>query len=260
MIRIITIFSLSLFLFACESTKNTDSSLKNHEVIGYPGHNFDLSAFKLQTLTNDGEYIEVYDDELADGHISKYFFTNSDNRSIVMRTPSSGEATSKGTKYLRTELRQTGANSNWSLKDKDSHVLTAVVSVDEVAIPKPQVIIGQIHGSEKNSEMLKIRWTGYRPGECYIEARFQYNDEKGAEYGVKLAEGLSLGDKVEYTITMKQGIVEVTINGKSASQTYTPEFYGDTDHYYFKAGNYLQYKGADPVLWSTVHLYKLSIL
>ena len=54
--------------------------------------------------------------------------------------------------------------------------LTAQCKVIVVATAKPQSIIGQIHGSETNSELLKIRWTGYLAGKCYVEARYQTND------------------------------------------------------------------------------------
>lgn len=77
---------------------------------------------------------------------------------------------------------------------------------------------------------------------------------------MKLATGLSLGDMISYTITMKNGTIVVTINGASATQTYTTEFYGTTVSYYFKAGNYLQNSSTDANIYGLNQFYKLSLV
>jgi len=225
-----------------------------------PGKNFNLGAFKLQALTDDNKFIEIFPEQLAEGYSSQYFYTDANDGSIVMRVPSNGATTSGKTGYSRSELRQIGSNSDWLLSDPNAHEMTATISVDEVAEPKPQIIIGQIHGSEKDSEMLKLRWTGFAPGKCYVEAKFQKNDASKAEYGEMLAEGLSLGDKITYTIIMREGMISVTIKDKTVSQQYSQDFYGSSDHYYFKAGNYFQYKGTSPLLWGTTRLYNVKVV
>lgn len=229
-----------------------------------PGKNFDLSAWKLQTLSEtDQSFLEITNSSQLEVYTSYFFYTDSFDGSMVLKCPSNGGTTSAGTKYPRVELRQLGDGANWSLSDRNEHYLAAQCKVLDVAQVKPQTIIGQIHGSEKNSEMLKLRWTGYQPGECFIEARFQTNDNEGSEYGVKLAEGLSLGDMIEYTITMKEGLVNVTINGNSASQKYTSQFYGTSDRYYFKSGNYIQWNddivSAPPSVTGITKFYRLSL-
>lgn len=140
--------------------------------------------------------------------------------------------------------------------------MSAQCKVMEVSEVKPKTIIGQIHGSANNSELLKIRWTGYKPGKCAIEARFQTNDDMGSEYGVVLASGLSLGDIINYTVTMTQGVVNVMINGNSANQTYTSAYYGTTDQYYFKAGNYIQWNETivgESIVYGENRFYSLSL-
>lgn len=63
---------------------------------------------------------------------------------------------------------------------------------------------------------------------------------------------------------MKNGTVTVTVNGNSASQTYTPIFFGTTDTYYFKAGNYFSYNNLavnDPTIYiGQTQFYKISLL
>lgn len=228
-----------------------------------PSSNFDLSAWKLQALDASLAIQEVFVPQLTSGYTSGFFYTNATDGSVVFKVPSNGEASTGPTGYPRIELRQMTGGANWKLTDASEHYLTAQCKVISVAQAKPQTIIGQIHGSEINSELLKIRWTGYLPGQCKIEARFELNDATQAEYGVILASGLSLGDMIDYTITMKSGTINCTVNGVSASQTYTSTYFGTTDAYYFKAGNYLQYNPLvvpDPtVIYGQNQFYKLSL-
>lgn len=229
-----------------------------------PNSNFDLSAWKAQTLDETLKLANILSTDLMKGYTSSFFYTNTTDGSLVFKVPSNGEAITGATGYPRVELRQMSAGANWSLTDPVEHYLSAQCKVLVVAQAKPQTIIGQIHGSETNSELLKLRWTGYLPGQCKIEARYELNDATQAEYGVTLVYGLSLGDLIDYTITMKNGTIICTVNGVSASQTYTTTFFGTTDAYYFKAGNYLQYNPLtvpDPtVIYGQNQFYKLSLI
>jgi len=228
-----------------------------------PGSNFDLSSWKLQTLDVNSNFTEIIATGLTNNYTSSFFYTNATDGSMVFRVPSNGGTTS-GSSYPRVELRQMSNGANWKLTDATEHYLTAQCKVIAVAQAKPQTIIGQIHGSESNSELLKLRWTGYQPGQCKIEARYELNDATQVEYGVTLASGLSLGDLITYTITMKSGTINCTVNGVSAPQTYTTAFFGTTDAYYFKAGDYLQYNNQtvpDPtIIYGQNQFYKLSLI
>ena len=229
-----------------------------------PGSNFDLSAWKLQTLDQSLLFTEVSANSLNTGYTSSFFYTDPTDGSIVCKVPSNG-ATTSGSSYPRVEFRQMTGGANWVLNDPTEHYLTAQCKVLAVAQAKPQTIIGQIHGSNTVSELLKLRWTGYLPKQCFLEARFKTNDASMSEYGVTLATGLSLGDLINYTITMKNGVVTCTVNGVIGTQTYTPDIWTLTDAYYFKAGNYLQYNlnsvtPPDPtVYYGQNQFYKLSL-
>jgi Alginate lyase len=67
-----------------------------------------------------------------------------------------------------------------------------------------------------------------------------------------------LGSLVNYELRMKGGTLTVTVNGKAGSETYTTQYYGTTDGYYFKAGNYLQTSSSSTTT-SEVHFYSLEI-
>lgn len=224
-----------------------------------PGSNFDLDPWILQTISIENKFEEKLPPDLRTGYTSNLFYTNTTDGSMVFKVPSNGGTTS-GSGYPRVEFRQVKNGAYWSLADTSEHYLTAQCKVITVATAKPQTIFGQIHGNENNSELLKLRWTGYLAKKCYIEARFQTNDSIGSEYGVKLATGLSLGDLISYTITMKNGTITATANGISASQTYSAKYYGTTDTYYFKAGNYFQYSSTDSTIFGLNQFYKLSLI
>jgi hypothetical protein len=224
-----------------------------------PGSNFDLSAWKLQTLTESLVFTEISASQLQSGYTSSFFYTNSTDGSMVFRVPSNGGTTSPNTSYPRVELRQMYNGANWKLEDTNEYYFTAMCKVDSVAIAKSQIIIGQIHGSQTNSELLKLRWSGYRAKQCYVEARLQKNDTTKSEFGTKLATGLSLGDMISYSIKMKNGLVTVTVNNTSTTWTYTSAYYGTTDSYYFKAGNYLQYDNDTIVVYGQTRFYSLNV-
>jgi hypothetical protein len=192
------------------------------------------------------------------GYTSSFFYTDKTDGSMVFKVPSNGGTTS-GSSYPRVEFRQMSNGANWALIDTTEHYLTAECKVITVATAKPQIIIGQIHGSDAISELLKLRWNGYLAGQCSVEARFKTNDSAKTEYGVILASGLSLGNTIDYTITMKNGKIIIIVNGVSGSQTYTTAYFGSTDQYYFKAGDYLQYNSTDSSIYGQTQFYKLSL-
>lgn len=232
-----------------------------------PGSNFDLSVWKLQTLDQSLIFTEISANLLGNGYTSSFFYTDQTDGSIVCKVPSNGGTTS-GSTYPRVEFRQMTGGANWVLNDPTEHYLMAQCKVMSVAQAKPQTIIGQIHGSStvNPSEMIKLRWNGYLPKQCFVEARFKTNDATFTEYGVTLATGLSLGDLITYTITMQNGTINCTVNGTTGSQTYTANVWTLNDAYYFKAGNYLQYNPnsvspPDPtVYYGQNQFYKLSLI
>jgi hypothetical protein len=220
-----------------------------------PGKNFNLSPFKLQTLNQNLAFFEMASDSLVKGYTSKYFYTDTTDGSMVFSTPENGGTTS-GSSYPRNELRQTSAGANWKLTDTTTKILTASCKVTKAPAT---VVIGQVHGSNNNSELVELEWMGNSAGNCKVSAMFQTNDAAGSNYFVQLASGLSLGSLVTYELKMKGGVLSVTVNGKTGIQTYTTQYYGTTDGYYFKAGNYLQYSSSSATV-SEVHFYTLTVL
>jgi hypothetical protein len=223
-----------------------------------PGQNFNLKAFKLQTLTPGLAFVEISPDSLTRGYTSRFFHTDSIDGSMVFWTPSNGGTTS-GSSYPRCELRQTSGGAPWKLTDTTMYKMSAVCKVTIAPSANPTVTIGQIHGSNNNSELVELEWNGLSAGNCKLTAMFQTNDAAGSNLFVTAATGLSLGSQITYDLTMKKGVVSVTVNGKTVSQTYTTQYYGTTDGYYFKAGNYLQYHSTNASAVSEAKFYSLRL-
>jgi hypothetical protein len=219
-----------------------------------PGKNFNLAPFKLQTLNANLAFFEMAADSLVNGYTSKWFFTDTTDGSMVFVTPENGGTTS-GSSYPRNELRQTSAGAGWKLTDTTTKIMTASCKVTKAP---GTVVIGQIHGSNDNSELVELEWMGNSAGNCKVSAMFQTNNSAGSNYFVQLASGLSLGSLVTYELKMKSGTVTVTVNGKAGSETYTTQYYGTTDGYYFKAGNYLQTSSSSSTT-SEIHFYTLEV-
>jgi hypothetical protein len=223
-----------------------------------PSGNFDLRGWKLQTLDTNYRFTEVKPSKLSDGYTSNLFYTDSLDGALVFKTPENG-TTTKDAVHPRVELRQVSGSADWPLSDTTEHTLTAECKVISVVQDTPKVIIGQIHGGDKKSQIFKMLWNGKKDGKCKITAQFKSNDEDKGDHNVDIVKGLSLGDVVTYKITMKAGTITVTVNGNTCSQTYTAEFFGTTDKYYFKAGNYLQCSGPDANKFGVVKFYKLAL-
>ncbi|MEI7675969.1 MAG: polysaccharide lyase family 7 protein [Bacteroidales bacterium] len=229
-----------------------------------PGSNFDLSAWEIQTLDSNLSLLDVYSNDLMNGYSSNFFFTNPTDGSLVFNVPSNGQPLTGPTGHPRVELRQMTNGANWLLTDSVEHYLTVecrVMAIDQVS---SKSVIGQIHSNVSvNGENLKLTWKGYLPKQCSVIAVLQTNDAAKTNYSVTLASGLSLGDLVSCTITMKNGTITCTVNGVSTTETLTTAFYSNTDNYYFKAGNYFGYNnvnvGSSTVVNGVNQFYKISL-
>lgn len=234
-------------------------SIISHAILSQtPGDNFDLSHWKLQGLDDSLNRISIYPSELESGFTNQWFYSTTSNN-MFLKCPSNGESIVKGGSP-RVELRQTGDWADWSINDSKVHKLKVRCYVHSSGNGEvlPKVNIGQIHGREHNTEMVKLVWKGYKDNKCLIEARLQEDSPERTEYRDTLAQNLSLGDEINYEITMCKGKVEVKLNGKSTSQTYTSLYYGTADKYYFKAGCYFS-KGTSENIYGLVEITKLEL-
>lgn len=172
---------------------------------------------------------------------SQYFLQTSEK--LVFSATVSG-ATTVGTKYARSELRElSGGNlAAWTLKQGGT--MTATLQVDEV--PKlldgspGRVVIGQIHGTSE--ELVRLYWdkgTVYfindHAGPHNAAQRFRLVDADGK------SPDISLGENFSYVISAKDDrlVVAVYADGKAYTSETVVNSFWNKDLFYFKAGVYL---------------------
>ena len=173
-----------------------------------------LLPWKLQTTIpdDDGSGVEEIWQPLLESYSSPEFFREGD-MGYVMSASVNG-ATTSGTQYARTELREVvpGAgrrNAAWDPWDGQEHVLRARISVNALPAPKPQVILGQVHGTRGCSPAVKLRYYG-DTGLLRLRVKTDLSncrEESQFDLGTFM-----YGDTFEYSIAVRQGQVSVSVN------------------------------------------------
>ncbi|MBP0440629.1 polysaccharide lyase family 7 protein [Tianweitania sediminis] len=205
---------------------------------------FDLSNWKL-TLPTDakggssGTAVEVKN---LFGYENSSHFFDADDGAMVFRAHVGG-ATTSGSKYARSELREMNGTERaaWTLKEGGTMTATLRIenapSVDGEA---GRVIVGQIHGDDH--ELVRLYWEN---GEIYFkndragsgdkELRFDLRNHEGAQPNV------SLGESFSYKIDARGDrlIVEIFADGQVYSSETSINKVWQEDTFYFKAGAYL---------------------
>jgi hypothetical protein len=196
------------------------------QVIAAPGANFNLSSYTLQLpVLSGGSMKQVSGSQLEAGYTDAYFYSGSSGQMIFWCPVTGG--TSPNSKYPRSELRQKSP-ADWSLSG--SHTLTATCKVTKVP-SNGRIIIGQIHGNASGSEVCKLLWNNGA-------VEFRYKTDARVEQGFNLG-NYSVGTTLNYTIRCSNKAITVTVNGRSATRTYSNSMW-QSDRYYFKAGSYVQ--------------------
>ncbi|MGK2911124.1 MAG: polysaccharide lyase family 7 protein [Sphingobium sp.] len=172
---------------------------------------------------------------------SEYFRSGDD--SLVFRAMVDG-ATTKGTKYARSELRELtdGKLAAWNLKQGGT--MTATLKIDEAPTyfngTPGKFIIGQIHG--KDDELVRLYWDN---GGVYFK-----NDQAGPSnremtFDLLAADGtkasIDAGEIFSYKIDAVGNSLQVSVfaDGKVYSSTTPINAVWQPDKLYFKAGVYL---------------------
>ncbi|MFJ2990152.1 polysaccharide lyase family 7 protein [Collimonas sp. NPDC087041] len=211
-------------------------------VLDPPGKRFDLSGYTLQLPIAKRDSIEEIRGKQLNEYASPYFFLNADNGAMVFYCTSGG-ATTRGSHYPRTELRD---NNEWEFTGQ--HVLSATLAVDQQP-STGNLIVGQIHGTHGNTEALKIRWS---KGNIVVGVK---RNTSATEERFTLLKGIPLHERFSYIISQSDHVVNVTVNGASMSFEYDSTWNGEK--VYFKAGNYLQ-DNASPESAGRVEFFALK--
>jgi hypothetical protein len=203
----------------------------------------DLDNWYLTLPTGKkGDPDTVYAPELA-GYSSKWF--RPDDGAIVF-TANAGGATTKGSDYPRSELREMNGTkkASWS-NTKGTHILEVRQAVTAVPKAKQEVVTAQVHDS--SDDVLEVRLEG-------TTLIAQYNDGKT---DVVLDPKYTLGAVFDVKIVAANGRIQVFYNGAKKV-----DIARKGSGWYFKSGSYVQSntsKGDKASAVGTVVLYALDV-
>jgi hypothetical protein len=185
-----------------------------------------------------------------------YFYAGSQG-GVVLRTPVWGVHTS-GTKYPRTELRETedGSNINWYPRASRLSSLSAVLEVNEVpsmtsSSTDAQVVIGQIKGSgvgSSSSGQMVMMWYRYSSTAQYgyvtAQVALDPTVDTTTYYTFASAVNIRLNQSLAYEMTLTTDAVTgllslaITVNGVTVKPLLSSSW--SVNSVYFKAGCYIK--------------------
>ena len=157
---------------------------------------------------------------LANYH-SQYYQLNESKNAVVF-TAGTGGATTSGSEYPRSELREMAGSekASWDGR-KGRHTMEIVEAITQTPDKKPDVIAGQIHGT--SDDLMQIHLSGQN-------LRVKYDD--GRKF-VDLEPNYQLGTMFSVKIESAEGRVKVWYNGQQKADLPI-----SSSTSYFKAGVY----------------------
>ena len=174
-----------------------------------PSGLIDLSLWKLQLpedTARPGHPDEVKQPELENFSHPSFFFLSKKHDALVFRAPCGG-ATTKNSKYPRSELREVtaeGKRASWPTSSEDLHILKARLAIAQLPKVKPHLVCAQIH--DTHDDLLVIR---LEKNHLFIR---RDNLPK-----ITLNSAYQLGTPFSFEIHSGQGSVLVFYEGKKCS-------------------------------------------
>lgn len=194
---------------------------------GLPADLLNLLNWKVTLPVNTshaGNPDEILQPELDSFSDKNYFFVDSTDKSVVFRA-NCGGATTSGSGYPRSELREMtkngSANASWSTTS-GTHTLEITQAITHLPVVKPHVVAGQIHNSD--DDVIVVRLEGSK---LFIDLN--------GKTGPVLTSTYKPGDIFTFKFVARNGGIECFYNGK-----YIYRHAISTSGCYFKVGCYTQ--------------------
>jgi len=211
----------------------------------YPSDLIDLSNWYLTLPTgDDGDPDQVHEPELAT--YSGPAFHLDDAKDGVVFSADAGGATTKGSEYPRSELREMNGEdkASWS-NTSGTHTLTLREAFTRLPPVKPEVVGAQIHDAKNDVVLIRLI------GERLV-----------AEYGrdstrITIDPAYKLGTPYDLRITAADSHIQIFYNGNLAA-----DIPMSGSGWYFKAGAYVLSnpdKGDSPDAEGEVVIYSLRV-
>ena len=168
--------------------------------------------------------LEVSGKNLVQFDYSPYF--SASESTVVFRAHCAG-ATTKGTKYPRSELRQLvdGGDNYWSMND--SQYFQTILAVNHVPVEKPEVCMVQIHGPV--DEPLRVQYHA-DIGVYLVWNENNKNRDKALKY--------SIGEKLKISVGVNQGNITCLLENLNRNTLYSSTWQAIDTKGYFKVGCY----------------------
>lgn len=173
---------------------------------------------------------------------SNYFWDAKDG-AMVFRASADG-ATTSGSKYARTELREMKGEDRAAWKLSEGGTMSATLKIDQ--LPRwedgspGRIVIGQIHGNDHELVRLyyqdgTVHFVNDRAGSNNQETKFAFKNSKGEEPKI------ALGEKFSYLIDAhgKTLALKIFADGQEYRSVTSINSVWQSDSLYFKAGVYL---------------------
>lgn len=212
---------------------------------GSPGSVLDLRNWYLTLPTGPkGDPDTVQPGELT-GYSSPYMRLNGQGDGVVF-TAHAGGATTENSQYPRSELREMDGNAKASWDGNSGrHVMEIRQAVTKLPAQKPEVAVGQIHGT--SDDLMQIHLSGSK-----LTVKYDDGSKK-----VPLDDNYQLGRVFTVRIESSAGRVKVWYDGVLKADLPI-----SSSTSYFKAGNYLQTntsKGDAADATAEVVIYALTV-
>ena len=213
-----------------------------------PSDRLDLRGWKIQLpVDEDGK---AGPDEVTDltGYELPPWFHDDYSAGVAFRADVTGVTTS-GSDYPRSELREMDGSRGaaWGPGDDSlQHVMIVTQAITQVPGVRPNIVAGQIHGGDGDSDVLQVRLEGSR----------LFVDLEGRSGGVTLTSTYVLGTPFTVRIVATPSGISVDYNGARKVTDHVPP---DRSGWYFKAGAYPQANETNGTGHGEVVITRLSV-
>ncbi|MBB3701293.1 polysaccharide lyase family 7 protein [Flammeovirga yaeyamensis] len=170
--------------------------------------------------------LEIADNGIIDFEYRPYFFAK--DGEVFFRAHAAG-ATTKGSKYPRSELRQRSGHGNLYWSVNDAQYLETQLRVTHVPTEKPEVCMVQIHGPE--DEPLRVQY--HTKKGVYIVW-----NENNKDYDNALP--YNMGEQLKISVLVDKGYITCQIQNLTQGTKYKKTWKSMDDTGYFKVGCYTQ--------------------
>lgn len=193
----------------------------------------------------------IYNPKLKSFQNDTCFYVSPTHNSILF-TANCGGATTRGSHYPRSELREMAGDKRALWTSSGYHELTTVLSINETPKIKRDVVALQIHDGDSDVMQVLVK-----KDRLYVRGSI---DSKAHDYGT-LEDNYELGTKFSCKIICCSNLVKVYYNDMSSPKL-TFKYHGD-DENYFKVGAYVQSnvsKGDAPDTVGSVEVFSCNVV